>query len=824
MADNYNYGDGNYGDGVYSPSFAAMLPTLGNLPVVNRQEMCRVRFLGPFPLADVIAWLPPGPPLVRAIVSAQPLGAVPRPLPQRFRFIGPYRLEPLNPRFTPAPPPPPGLTMLGPLPKALPRAARFLRPVSLPDVSALLAAAPQPTIPEALLAAQRSGTAQPVITAVLRARRGSANRLSPTILYANALTDDPVAVALPVDGNIVRARLNGGNVQVNVMPGYVTFTTWTTITSCYTPPAGLGVALAAGGNTVALAFASDATHATVYYSNDDGGTWNSLGTVANTGTITDVAISYRTADARFTLITADNAGVIRAFTLVGGGGFSAATTLTPPSSEAINSVAIADFGSDWLVLFGWEDGSVDRIGQAIWGGGGLQAASTWSGVVDVLGVDPNSDNTPAVTGLAWGPDGGHAIIVENWAVLGGYSANNAYAMELSNSIAAVLGAYWTEPAPFPYTSGVSSTIFGPDLAYSQATAGLYIASAENLVAQLTVPADVDVSTRVIAIESLSQYHAGHTTIILDNSDGALTSLATNRETLGMRLDLALGYQTIDGPITLPQPQRWVVKAESSWVSGRHLVTLTCHDGWQLLHQLTMRRQAQFGTTLGLPALTVDQLIHWLCAKAGIDYTAAASTALNARTPNWTAMPGRSLGTLMLDLLDTIEGFLLMTGSGATVIPLSAGDPITYAFGGLGDHIVAQAFHTQELQTANLVSVYYGAHGEFILAQAFDPGDAHLIGVQAHEHSDTQLATGSDSGLSAATLGQDTANALLRKVQVSTPTHAIICIPQAGQTLGDVVSLVDPLTGAYYLGRVYSIALHYDRDKGTWQQTISLSGV
>jgi IPT/TIG domain len=889
---------------------------LGALPHTHRIR--RTPFIGPFPLADVVTWLPPGPPLVQEIVCAQPLGALPQAhRVRRTPWVQTYPLAPMGVvlippsitgvspnsggyqggtavtitgaaftgalavafgstfaasfavtsdtqisavtrahavglvdvsvagKYGPAsshvpadqftfiiPPLPPELTLLTGLPSALRASNRYRQPgaiaphlppqpQTLPDVSALLAGAPQPTIPEALLAAQRSATAQPVITAVLRARRASANRLYVNPLYTNALTDDPVAIALPANGNIVRARINGGNVQVNVQPGYGAYTVWGTITTCYTPPAGLGVALAAAGDTVVLAFPSDSTHAAVYVSTNDGASWSLLGTVANTGTIADVAVSARASSGTVTLLTGDNAGVLRAF-VDSGAGFGAATSLTPPSSLAINSVAITDFGSDWLVLFGWEDGNVDRIGQAIWGGGGLQTASTWSTVADVLGVDPNSGNTPAVTGLAWGPDGGHAIIVENWAVLGGYGANNAYAMELSNSVVAVLGAYWTEPAPFPYTSGTSTTIFGPDLAYS--ASGGYVASAENLVAQLLVPADVDVSTRVIAIQSLSQYHSGHTTLILDNSDGELTSLATNRETLGMRLDLGLGYQTIDGPIALPQPQRWVVKAESSWVSGRHLVTLTCHDGWQLLHQLTMRRQAQFGTTLGLPTLTVDQLIHWLCAKAGIDYTAAASTALNARTPNWTAMPGRSLGTLMLDLLDTIEGFLLMTGSGATVIPLAASDPITYAYGGLGDHIVAQAFHTQELQTANLVSVYYGAHGAFILAQAFDPGDAHLVGLQAHEHSDTQLATGSDSGLAAATLGQDTANALLRKVQVSTPTHAIICIPQVGQALGDVVSLVDLLTGAYYLGRVYSIALHYDRDKGIWQHTISLGGV
>jgi hypothetical protein len=660
----------------------------------------------------------------------------------------------------------------------------------------------------------KSSSVQPVINVVLRARRGSAYRLDPTTLYTNALTEVACAVASPTNGNIVRAHLSGGNVQTQSTSG--AFTTWTTLAAATAPAAGLGVALTARGHTVAVAYikSGDATTARVHVSANDGATWGAATEVANTGAIADLAVAIGP-NGDLVLVTGDTSGVIRAFR-----NFGAAVTLTPSGSQAIDSIALAYAPStgtgDYLALFGWQSGNVSYVASALFGDGSQQTVNTWSAVTDVLGVDPNSGNTPAVTGLAWGLDGGHAIIVEQWSVLGGYLNNQTYAMECS-SPAAAAGGYWTEPAPFPYNG-----LNGADIASDQAAPGVYIAAGENLVALLAAPADQDVSARVVAIESLSQYHAGHTILVLDNSDGSLTSLATNRGTLGLRLDLNLGYQTIDGPMTLPQPYRWVVKAESSWVSGRHLVTLTCHDGWQLLHQLTLRRQAEFGTTLGLPTLTVDQIIHWLCAKAGIDYTAATATALNARTPEWNAMPGRSLGTLMLDLLDTIEGFLLMTGSGATVIPLSTNDPVSYSFGGPGDQIAAQVFHTQELQTANLVTIYNGAQGGAVLAQAFDTGDARLIGLQAHEHSDTQLATGSDSGLPASTLGQDTANALLRKVQVSTPTHAVICTPQVAQAIGDVVFVTDPLTIVQYAGRVYSIALHFDRDRGIWQHTINLS--
>jgi len=627
------------------------------------------------------------------------------------------------------------------------------------------------------------------------------------------------AVAAPADGTIVRAHLSGGNVQTQHLSASAgsAWTSWTTLAAALAPPAGLGVALAALGDTVAIAYVASGANTTaqVRRSTNDGATWAGAETIANTGVITDLALAYAP-NGDLLLVTGDNAGTIRAFRSSGGGAWGAAVTLVPAGSQFIDSIALT-YSGDWLALFGWQTASFSLVASAIYGNGALQAANTWSAVTDVLGVDPSSGDTPAVTGLAWGPDGGHAVVVESWGILGGYNATNAYALECS-SVAAFAGGYWTEPAPFPYSSPSAATFFGPDLAASQAVSGQYAAAAENLVATLAPPADIDVSARIIAIQSLSEYHAGTTHLILDNSDSALTPLATNRGTLGLRLDLALGYQTAAGPQTITQPLRFVVKAESSWVQSRHLVTLTCHDGWQLLHQLATRRQATFGTTLGLPTLTVDQLIHWLCARAAIDYSPPGASTLRSRTPNWSALPGRTLGTLMLDLLDSVEGWLVMTGAGATVIPLSPSDAQTYRYGGPGDQPVLQVFHTQELQTTNLVTIYTGASGlppEAIAAQAFDPTDARLLGVTAHEHADLQLESANV---------QATANALLRKAQVSTPIHSFIILPQVGQALGDIVAITDPLTAVTYSGRVQSIATHVDRDKGTWQQIIGLSAV
>ncbi|HEY8745149.1 MAG TPA: hypothetical protein VIU62_18825, partial [Chloroflexota bacterium] len=246
------------------------------------------------------------------------------------------------------------------------------------------------------------------------------------------------------------------------------------------------------------------------------------------------------------------------------------------------------------------------------------------------------------------------------------------------------------------------------------------------------------------------------------------------------------------------------------------VTLTAHDGWQLLHQVSARRQATFGVALGLPTRTVDQIIHWLLAKAAIEYTVPSASTLRSRTPLYTVLPGESLGAAMLAVLDTIEGWLLMTSTGATVIPLGAGEASTYSFGGAGNQPVLQVFHAEELQATNLVVVYTGTSGvlpERVGAQAFDTADARLLGQTLHRHADLQLETAN---------AQAVANALLRKAQLSVPLESCSHMPQVGQQLGDVVTLTDPLTAVTVTGRVQTTTIHFDRDRGAWLQQTTLS--
>lgn len=657
-----------------------------------------------------------------------------------------------------------------------------------------------------LMAAQQSASGAPLVQAILRARRGNANRLDPITLYSAAIADAPTALALPANGNVVRARLSGGSVQTQALapaPGSA-WATWTTLAAAIAPIGGVGVALAAIGDTVTIAYLSAAATIAVRDSANDGVSFSAGASLSAASPILDVAVAYAPSG-DLLLVAGDSGGTLHAWRRPNGGNFGADASLVPPASSSISSAALA-YSADWLALFGWSSGSQSFLSSAIYGNGGLQPAGTWSASTSLLGLAQGSGPALLAGGFAWGADGGHATLVEQWAITGGYTANPSYQM-LCTSEANFAAGRWTEPEPFPY-----SLPSGGDFAVSQATAGLYAAAGHGLVQTLEAPADQDVSSRVIALRAESDSHHGTLELVLDNADGSLSGLATNPSSIGLRLDCSLGYSTAAGAEYAPQSQRWLTGVSSTWSTGRQVVTLSAADAWQLLHQFQPRRQYSFGPATGLALLSVDQLIAWLLMRAGVEYSSPASSPLRSRTPQFQIAPTHDGHAAMLELLDKIEGWLLLTATGASVIPLNPGDPVSYTYGPAA-HPILQLFHQQEAQPANLISIYTGAHGQNLTAQAFDSADAYLGGAIFHEHSDTQLEVSN---------AQATANALLRKAQISGPIHTLTTLPNLAQELGDVVSLTDPLTGAPYSGRVRTQSIELDRDRGIWQQHLSLS--
>src|SRR5947207_518737 len=76
------------------------------------------------------------------------------------------------------------------------------------------------SLPAALQTAQQAVTGQPVISAILRAKRGAAARLDVTTLFADTpIIDAPYAVCLPASGDVLLvAGDNGGTIHAYRRP------------------------------------------------------------------------------------------------------------------------------------------------------------------------------------------------------------------------------------------------------------------------------------------------------------------------------------------------------------------------------------------------------------------------------------------------------------------------------------------------------------------------------------------------------------------------------------------------------------------------------
>jgi hypothetical protein len=254
-----------------------------------------------------------------------------------------------------------------------------------------------------LIAAQQFSSGAPLVEAVLRARRGNAGRLDPTILLSTVLPDAPTALALPANGAVVRARLAGGTVQSQALapsPGSA-WSSWTTLAAAIAPAGGIGVALAALGDRVTIAYLSSATSIAIRESTNDGASFGAATGIAAASPILDVALAYATSG-DLLLAAGDSGGTLHAWRRPNGGGFGADTALVPPAASAVASVALA-YAGDWFVLFGWSSGSLSVLSTAMYGNGGLQPSGIWSTPVSLLGVAQGSGPALVAAGLAWGP-------------------------------------------------------------------------------------------------------------------------------------------------------------------------------------------------------------------------------------------------------------------------------------------------------------------------------------------------------------------------------------------------------------------------------------
>jgi hypothetical protein len=447
------------------------------------------------------------------------------------------------------------------------------------------------TLSETLEAAQKQASSRPYVQAEFSDYFGEVSRIRYSRHYSGSEGEYDSAVIGAGDGALIRARIDPTTkvlyTQRVASPGPASdFSSWT---SHGTVSASGAVALAASGSSVFL-FYVDADTLTIKLkeSNDNGASYGSASTVATAASaVTYLAAAAATGGDRV-LFWSVGATVWKSRYSGGSWGAPAAWT---NSVHSISGLA-CKYRLDWnLVICGAAQTSQDaRVWTVLYGDGNVQAANTWSSLLEVTTAAATSGvsfRSPAVEFLQhW-----RLFFVEKYT---GSLAYSRLQWSTMNGTADFNQDLWREPGPFDHTGDYGVSVTGRNLGGSlwlSVPAGVWSGQAP------THP-DLDVSADVMEATVRLEDGDGRARLVLRNpatgsgqallysghGSGALAVLQR-----GARLQLAAGYYTSAGEEASTGPAYWVESIEQV-TGGSPRLIVNAHDGWWLLAQWRARRQ------------------------------------------------------------------------------------------------------------------------------------------------------------------------------------------------------------------------------------------
>jgi hypothetical protein len=451
------------------------------------------------------------------------------------------------------------------------------------------------------------------------------------------------------------------------------------------------------------------------------------------------------------------------------------------------------YAGDWLIAAAasWDAGT-QGIGLWAYGDGGRVPAGTWSPrQVIVATADPGtSTGAHAGTRLALG--GAAASDVLRLTLLETFTNQptsgapiqwaRVYQITVQDA-AAWLGGRGREPQPLPAQSLVAP-------AYDAATGVLWLAGAAAVL-HAPAPQTLDLSGRVLRADRQEGESGGQARLLLDDSDGALTALAADPETIGARLTLDMGYVTPGGPLFSPGALLWVTACTAHWDGERRLVEIAAGSGAALLAGWRPRRSYAW-----LPGqATIAEIVAFLCGKAGLAFLPpAALSTLAQERPAYIVRPGADGLRATLDLLRRVPECLRFTAAGVTLVqPLLQQTP-AYSYGQTGSdgrvcHPVVAARATVHGSGVTHVLVFGRASSDATvptaLAESHDVAAAYREGPRPLIDRDMYLATAD---------AQARADTLLAKARLIGDAGEIAAAPNAGLEVWDRIAVTCPALG------------------------------
>jgi hypothetical protein len=653
------------------------------------------------------------------------------------------------------------------------------------------------SLPSALLAAQKSASAEPYVDVLIENSVRGIRRLDFVPIDATAQPLARHGVAVAGDGSVSLVRIESGAVKQQRVANPATgpWNAWNNLAS------GMGaqVACAASGSRVAVVYVDAAgTGIKLRESADNGATYGAEVAVTTAASpLTGLAVACKNSGGDLAVVWAagTSIGIIKRTA----GAFGSPVTAAPGVSS-INGLAIA-YGFDWdIVLTGAEAATLrPSLWTIAYGDGNDLPANTWSALQPQLQAESDAQVTyraPAITFT----DAYRITFVEADAFPGG--ATRTYRTSLHPALLYVGGPFALRtPVPVDY-GGVE----GLALAADGGGAGFVYESAPDAVFRAAQSQQlVSVTARVVeaGIEERDGATSGY--IDLDNADGSLAGPPAPIA-LGNLAGISWGYRTASGVQGSRMQDLWIAAIEYRRAGGVSILRLHLEGAWEALRRNAQRAQIVHTSDTYLAILTL------IAARAGLLLSSGGVSSRAVQvTPAFTVATGVSgfeaIRRALALLPDRIRARPLATMHVSEPLAPAAGD---YTFG--TDHPLREVRLLSEPAPVSEAHVFgAGAFGE-----AIDFTAAAMALGERVQRRDVSSTTGPAAAAAAA--------AHLRQRALDARAGSIVVAPHCGLELWDVVELSDPLIGPAAIGRVAGIRWRYDRARAMFEQRIELGAM
>ncbi|OAI43074.1 hypothetical protein AYO38_11010 [bacterium SCGC AG-212-C10] len=670
---------------------------------------------------------------------------------------------------------------------------------------------------------------EPAVSVVAAQRRFGVDFHRWTRWYTGAEPDEPMAICVHDNGTITRVRNNSGTMRHQSVASPASGSAWSTwTTGIGAARSGKGVSLCAipgtSGECWVAYVDSAANRVNVRRSTDYGASWGSATNLTTEASLPNVCAIWLSNTNTGIVLYDVGSDIRRSRRAAGSFGASAATSISGWTS--FTGIAMWQDGDNQVLLSGTRSADSSRVVVGTsYGEGVNHALNTWTVFDLIQGVDSASTISQYIARSIVVDSGGtrqctfseketgNTAYTRNWRSTGARDV-----LPASSGFTAQQ-APWSEPEPIE-----SANVHGPALAYSGSQ--WYLAEASG-VWNSPMPADDDLSARVVALSARIGHDRASATITLNNSDGALLGAPNgtfDALMVGGQVRIRCGYASGTAGAA-EYGSAWTLLVDRityELKAGSSTCTLKCSGPWERAartewkHSFTVAAAA----TLARKHLLFERFFN----RAGIRCTVSATdappaqwnTAGQVHTPAFQVVPGeRVAGALRRIVRDEVVGTVL-DDTDVIVRDVASGEGADFTYDLAGSNFPFFRFaQVDEMPGANWARVQ---------GPADRYEDAYSL-ASIYQHGPV-MRLERDADASTATLVGEYASALLRRIAWSEDAAGELVAPwNAAIEPLDVVSIADARMGlgaATY--RVTTLGCEFERGpKGTRYELVATLG-